>query len=332
MAFDVSAISAWTDELGDKSDFILKPILAAKTLQVLTGVDKRMGIKGHTIKIPTFETTTPWANGSACGFTPSGTTTVGQISLTTVPVTIQESICLKTLEGYFTQKLLPANDRPETFQLLDMWTGRKMEQVALQMESALWQAKTTYTNATHLKHFNGWIATLDTAGTAIAATQQASISTTTVRGIIEEIAFTKIPSRIRSMNPVILCGQDTFLIYKQKLMADNLYHYDPSNDNVNGINTNGWSMTVFGTNVKLVALPGLNNDNAVDTGALPTAVKNRIFATYEDNFMIGMNAENDIADFKVWFSDDDDLLKFKTRFHIGVGIKYPELVVQYTNS
>lgn len=327
MAFDVSAISAWTDELGDKSDFILKPILAARTLQSLTGIDKRMGIKGNSIKIPTLETTTPWQAGASCGFTSSGSTTVTQISLTTTPVTIQEQICLQDLEGLFTQKLLPKDDNPETFQLLDLWTNRKMEQIALQMESALWQAKTTYTNATHLKRFNGLISTSDTAATAVAATQQASITTSTIRGIIEEIAYTKIPSRIRSLNPVILCGYDTFLIYLNKLMTDNLYHYDPTNTDLAG-----YKMKVFGTNVSLIGLPGLNNDNAVDTGALPTAVKNRIFATYEDNILVGMNAENDINDFDVWYSKDDRLLKFMTRFHIGVNFKYNDLVVQYTNS
>lgn len=326
MAFDHSAISAWTNEIADKSEWILKPILAARTLQTLTGIDKRMGITGYTEKLPTLESTTPWQAGASCGFTTSGTTTVTQISLTTVPVKVQEQICLQDLETYFHHKLLPATSRPETFQLLDLWVGRKLEQVALQIESALWQAKTTYTNATHLKLFNGWISAIDGAS-PIAATPQASISTSTVRGIMEEIAYTKIPAKIRDRGPVILCGQDTFNIYMNKLMVDNLYHYDPSNKDMNAYTTN-----VFGTNVKLIGLPGLNNDNAVDTGALPTAVKNRIFATYEDNLLLGLNTENDIKDFDIWYSKDDQVLKFMMRFHMGVNVKYGDLIVQYTNS
>ncbi len=110
-------------------------------------------------------------------------------------------------------------------------------------------------------------------------------------------------------------------------MVDNLYHLDPSNSNMAQ-----YTMNVFGTNVKLIGLPGLNNDNAVDSGALPTAVKNRIFATYEDNFLVGMNTANGMNDFDVWYSKDDQKLKFSTRFHFGVNIKYNDLVVQYTNS
>lgn len=327
MAFDVSGISAWTNEIADRSEWILKPILGADTMAKLPGITKLQGIKGYTEKLPVFETTTHWQSGASCAFTTSGSTTITQKSFTTNPIQINESICLNDLDTYFAHQYVNKKGIDETFGLLDLWVNRKMAQIALQVESALWQSKTTYTNATHLKRFNGWISTLDTAGDAIAATQQASITTSTVRGIIEEIAYTKIPSRIRSLNPVIVCGQDTFNIYKQKLMTDNLYHFDPTNSD-----QNGWVMNVFGTNVKLIGLVGLNNDNAVDTGVLPTAVKNRIFATYEENLVLGFNAANDDKDFDVWYSKDDRLLKFMSRFYLGVGFKYTDLVVQYTNS
>lgn len=327
MAFSLGGISAWTDELADRSAWIMKPILGSDTLQKLTGITKLKGIKGFTEKIPDFETTTPWQSGASCAFTTSGSTTITQKSFTTTPVQINESICLLDLETYFAHQFVSKNGMDESFGLVDMWVNRKLAQVALQLESALWASKTTYTNATHLKRFNGWIATLDTAGDAIAATQQASITTSTVRGIIEEIAYNKIPSRIRSLNPVIVCGQDTFNIYRQKLMTDGLYHFDPTNTDMSG-----YTMNVFGTNVKLIGLVGLNNDNAVDTGVLPTAVKNRIFATFQENLVVGYNAENDDKSFDVWYSKDDRLLKFMMRFHIGVGFKYTDLVVQYTNS
>ena len=113
----------------------------------------------------------------------------------------------------------------------------------------------------------------------------------------------------------------------KKLMIDNLYHYDPTN-----VDMNLYKTKIFGTNVSLIGLPGLNNDNAVDTGSLPTAVKNRVFATYEENLLIGMNAENDVKDFDVWYSKDDQVLKFATRFHLGVQVKYTDLVVSYVNS
>ena len=92
------------------------------------------------------------------------------------------------------------------------------------------------------------------------------------------------------------------------------------------------SFTYPGTNVEVVALPGLNSTNAVDTGALPTAVQHRIFATYKENLVVAFNAENDWNDTKIWFSDDNDQLRMKLRFHLGVGVKYANRVVHYKNS
>lgn len=325
MSFDKSAISQWKDELGAPSDYILKPILAARTMQML-GVDKRLGIKGNNQLIPILEVTTPFQAGTACGFNSSGDTTLTQLTITSSPIKVQQSLCLQDLETIYAQKVLPKGSRPETFQLLDLWTKRILEQTAINVENMLWQGKTTYTNDTHLKQLNGFIAINDTAADNVAATQAASISTTTVRGIIEEIAYNKIPSSIRSLGAVIVCGYDTFNIYLQKLMTDNLYHYDPTNTDLAG-----YKMKVYGTNVTLLGLPGLNNDNAVETGSLPTAVKNRIFATYEDNFIVAMAAENDETDFDVWFDKNTQLLKFNLRFHLGTKMKYTDRVVQYTN-
>src|SRR6266496_3757913 len=106
MSLDLGTINAWTNEISNKADFILKPILAAKTLQSLDEIDKRKGIRGSSEKIPVLESTTPWQAGASCGFSTSGSTTVTQVSLTTVPIKIQEQICLQDLETYFSQSLL----------------------------------------------------------------------------------------------------------------------------------------------------------------------------------------------------------------------------------
>lgn len=325
MAFTISA-SQWNDEVGDLSKIILKPILGARTMDF---VDKYSGLTGENLKLPVFETTTPWQAGASCGYSTSGTTTISQFTITTSPITINESICLNDLETYFTKAWLPNGSKYESAAIVSTWVDRKIAQTTKFVEQALWQGKTTYTNDTHLKQINGFISVLDTAGTAVAATQQASITTSTVRGIFEDILFSKLYTIPEVLNekPIVFCGQDTFAILQLKLMQDNLYHYAAPGSDLDNL-----SMTYPGTNAKIVGVPGLNASNGVEVGALPTAVKNRIFATYQSNLCVGFNAENDSKDCKVWFSPDTDLLKLKMRFHLGVAIKYPSLVVQYTNS
>lgn len=321
MAFSLGTLTAYVEE--NKAELITKAILGGKTLGI--GVDIRTGIKSSE-KIPVLESTVPFQAGDSCGFTTSGTTTVTQIQISTSPIKIAEEFCLKDLEAYFTQKWLPAGQMNESTSLEAGIMDRKMAQIAKSVEQMIWQGKTTYGNSTVLKQINGWIATLDTAGTAVAATQQAAINSSTVRGIFEDI-YSKIPAAASWNEEVVaFCGMDTFRTLILKLTTDNLYHYTTD------IAASKWEITYPGTNMKIIALPGLNNDNPVDTGVLPTAVKNRIFATYKSNFIFGTDLQSDINSLESWYSKDDRKLKIYGEFRAGTAIKFPEYVVQYTNS
>lgn len=323
MAFDVTAVTAYVEE--NKSELVMKPITGSRTFDIF---DVRQGIKSGD-KIPILESTAPAQAGAACGFTSSGTTTVTQTTLSTTSIKVQEALCLEDLEAYFTQKWLPAGSNPETISIEGMIVERKVANIAQKVGQMIWQGKTTYTNDTYLKQMNGFISLIDTAGTAIAATQQASISTSTVRGIFEEIIFQKIPMAIQSAGDVVVvCGVDTFRILMQKLMVDNMYHVVPS-----AAEYKANEFIYPGSDVKVIGLYELNAGNAVDSGgSLPTAVKNRIFAGQKMNFIIGFDVQNDQKDFKIWWSEDNQQLRFHCRFRIGVTNHWYDQIVQYTNS
>jgi len=182
----------------NKADLITKAILGGKTMGM---VDVRYGIKSSE-KIPVLESTTPFQAASSCGFNSSGTTSITQISLSTNPIAVAEQICLRDLEAYYTQKYLPQGANYDSTTIAAEIVNRKVANIAQSVENALWAGKTTYTNSTVLKSFNGFLATIDTAGTAVAATQQASISASTVLGIFEDI-YTKVPAAALYNEPVI---------------------------------------------------------------------------------------------------------------------------------
>ena len=329
MSFDKSAISTWNNEIADRSQLILAPLLAAKTMGV--GLRKMQGITGENVKLPIFETTTPWQAGANCGFNTSGTTTITQFTITTAPVTINESICLNDLETIFAKQWLSAGSKHESFDLVNTWVERKQAQLSKQIEQALWQSKQTYTNATQLKMFNGFIANIDTAGTATTATTQASITAANVISIFDEIVFQKlltIPEVLQN-SPVVFCSMEDYFLLLQAMKNANYYQIPLT---AAGITVDALSFTYPGTNVEVIAVPGLNSTNSVDAGSLPTAVKHRIIATYKENLVIGFNAENDWNDTKVWFSDDNDQLRMKLRFFLGVSCIYPARVVTYQNT
>lgn len=322
MAFDLGGLTAYVEE--NKADLIQKPITGSRTLSL---IDVRTVIKSGE-KIPILESTAPAQAGSGCGFTSSGTTTITQTTLNTTAITVQEALCLNTMEAYYTQKYLPNGSRPESSEIDAEVANRKVANIAKKVEQMIWQGKTTYTNDTYLKQMNGFIAQIDTAGTAIAATPQASISTSTVRGIFEDIIYAKLPAAVLDKSPVVFCGQDTFRILALKLFQDNLYHVAPSASDFDAM-----QMVYPGTNVKVIAVAGLNADNGVDGGgSLPTAVKNRIFAGALSNFVAGVDVQTDQSEMKMWYSQDNMDLRFHCRFRIGVVNHFIDQIVQYTNS
>lgn len=321
MAFDLTGLVAYVEE--NAGEMATKAITGSKIWTL--GWDVRNNIKSSE-KIPKLEQSAPFYAASSCAVNASGDTTVTQTSISTSPIAISPEFCINDLEAYFTQKYLKnganKNDEFGFFgQVMDRLSAVAARNVGMQ----LIQGKTTY-STTYLKQINGLISAIDTAGTAIAATQQASISTSTVRGIFEEIIFEKITSAMRSKGVVVYCGADAFMTLLRKLWIDNHYHVAPGNE------MGTMEMTYPYTNVKIIAIPELNNDNPVETGSLPTAVKNRIIATYPSNIVIGVDKQNDFEEFDVWFDKNTRKLKMYARFRLGITAHYFDHIVQYTNS
>ncbi len=321
MSFSLAGeLTAYVEE--NKADLISKAVLGGKTMEI---VDVRYGIKSKE-NIPTLESTAPFQAGASCGFTSSGTTTIGKVQIETSPIKVAEELCLQDLEAYFTQKYLPAGANPDTTTIAADIINRKVANIARGVEQALWQGKQTYTNDTVLKAIDGWLTKI-AAGSPVAATQQSSIQASTVLGIFEDI-YTKIPAAAIYNEPVIaFCGMDTFRLLLNKITATYGFYGNYTTDAAAG----SWSLIYPGTNMKVMATPGLNADNPVENGVLPTAVKNRIIATYASNLVVGTDLGTDMTQMDAWYSKDNQTFRMLTRFRLGVAVKWMDHVVQYTN-
>ena len=324
--FSLGGLSAYTEE--NKADIVTKSILGARTMGL---IDVRAGIKS-AMKIPILDTTSNFQVGGSCAFNTSGTTTVTQTTITPVALKLNMSWCPSELEAYFTQKYLKAGalysgtyDSQDGIDNLFFTaiTDRVQAYINKQVEAMLWLGNTATTADPNLKLMNGFIKTIDTAATAVAATPVAAITLSTVREIFEEIIFQKIPNAILNDNPVVFCSQEDYRLLLNKLWVDNLYHYIPTS----GENA-GLELTYPGSNVKVIAVSGLNADNG--TG-LPTAAKHRIFAGTANNFVVGVDLENDIQNFDLWYSKDNREVRMVMDFKLGVANHFTDQIVQYKN-
>lgn len=321
MALDLGGLTAYVEE---KIDGMLSTaILSPKFTNYVTTWE---GIKS-SIRIPTLETTVPFQAGASCNnVTTSGTTTLADVTLSTVPIEFAETICLNDLEAYKYQKLLPKGAVYDTASIVQDIINRKMAVIALQIEQMYFQGKTTYTNSTILKQMNGVLSLVDTAGTAVGVTAQASISTSTVRTIVEEFIFSKIPAAVLDES-IIAMGQDAFRILLNKLMTDNAFNYFPA-----GNETSKWELTYPGSNTKIVAFAGLNNNTPVDSGALPTAVKNRMLSFRKQDLHYGTDLSSDSTSTEVWYEKKERKIYIYGRFRAGAVGSYYTQMAQYTNT
>ena len=324
--FSLSGLAAYTDE--NRADIVTKSILGARTMGL---IDVRAGIKS-AMKVPILDVTAPFQAGGCGAFNTSGTTTLTQTTITPVTLKLNMSFCPNELEAYFTQKYLKAGSLYSgTYDSQDgidnafftAITDRIQAYINKQVEAMLWLGNTATTADPNLKLMNGFIKTIDTAATAIAATQQASISSTTVQDIFEEIIFVKIPNAILNDNPAVFCSQEDFRLLILALAKKNLFHYSPTTAEYSGL-----EFMYPGSNVKIIAVPGLNSDNG--TG-LPTAAKHRIFAGTTSNFVVGVDLENDIKTFDLYYSKDNREVRMAMDFKLGVANHFTDQIVQYKN-
>jgi hypothetical protein len=91
-------------------------------------------------------------------------------------------------------------------------------------------------------------------------------------------------------------------------------------------------LTYPGTNTQVVALAGLNNDTPVDSGALPTAVKNRILVFDKANVNYGVDLSSDSTSTEVWYEKKDRAIYIYGRFRAGIVGRFYNEMVQYANA
>jgi hypothetical protein len=56
---------------------------------------------------------------------------------------------------------------------------------------------------------------------------------------------------------------------------------------------------------------------------------NRLVCSYLGNFFYGTDLLSDEENFELWYSKDNDEVRFQAAFKVGVQVAYPDLVVDW---
>jgi hypothetical protein len=312
MAFNVTALAAYTKT--NENLLVTRSFFEPKTasrMQILTGVKS-------TIQVPALSDSLIWQNGDNCGFTASGDTTISARVLTVGRIKVNKEWCINDLETKYTQLLLSPGSNYDALPggidaaFVETILGTTKEDV----EKAIWRGDTASASS-QLKQFDGLVKIINAASgtvqanaTPFIATAVTAITAANIISVVQAV-YSAIPVEILDKPDLtVYMGVDNFRTYQLALTNANLFNFIAT-DNALG------QMKIHGTNVNIVSTPGLTSTNA-------------IYALRDSNMFLGVDLENEQEDFKFWYSEDFDLVRFKYRTKLGVQVSQVAEIVKFT--
>jgi len=308
MSLNLNALNAWTNE--HAMDMIKEAVLKGRTTDLVT---VQGGIK-YAATINRLATAITGQAG-ACGWNTAGTTTLDQRTITVCDIKINESICLNDLEEYYTSVMMNPGSYNTDIPFEQLFAENKRDQIMALIEDLVWKGDTG--GSGNLALCDGLIK-LFAAG--ITASNPA-FGTYSISGLGAEIVA-KVDAMVADINVNVIDAEDLHLFmgyaeyrtYAKALRDANLFHYTGAEDQ-----GQEFSQMHPGTNVRVIAVRGLNNTN-------------RFVLTPASNIYVGTDLLTDAEDFKIFYSQDNDEVRFLAKWKLGVQVAYLEHVVFYVGS
>lgn len=307
MALNVAGLTAYVDE--NKMALIKKMILGGRTLRYIT---TQPDIKSTaTINIINSNLV---AQANTCGWNEAGTTILTQQDLSVCPLKINESICLNTLEQYYTQKLMRPGSYNEQIPFEEIYASEKADQISALIDDLIWKGNVA-SGVGNLALCDGFIKLADVnfSGSVVTGNVQGvtALTSSNIISVVDDITSV-VPTNIWGQDDLILfMGYDTYRLYALALRNANLFHYT-------GAENQGedYSQMIPGTNIKAVAVRGLNGTN-------------KMFLSSASNFYFGTDLLSDAEEFQIFYSYDFDEVRFRSKWKQGVMFAFPDYVVYF---
>lgn len=315
MALSLGSLTSYTKQL--VKPLLTSAVFGAKTQEMIKDGGIVIPQAKSVVAIPLMDTDAVFQTDS-CSFDPSGTTSFTQRTITVGKIKVEEKICPKDLEAYFTQEALKAGSNYEDFGNADFqaaFLAKKNARIAAQLETALWQGDTTSGTA-NLNKFDG-LSKLIVAGSPVDAnvsgyTGVATISTITQSNVVAatEGIYKAIPAAVMAKGDVkIFVGNDWYRLLIMAYRALNLFSYNPQD-------SQAATFILPGTNIEIVSVNGLNG-----TGDA--------FAISLSNIALAVDLVDEENNYKMWYSEDNNDVRFRVNFKMGVNVAFTNECVKF---
>jgi len=308
MSFVVSSLANYTNE--QSTDLLVKALFGSKTASTLQSAGQvQVGVKSASAL--NLLNSTVYFQADGCGYTPSGATTFTQRVITVGAVKVAETLCPKTLEAKWMQTQIMAGS-PTAVPFEEQIGMEKSAVIAENIEIAMWQGDTASGNP-NINRFDGFVKVISNASPTLGnanPTTFTSITNANIDDILDQI-YAQLPARVATKSDLVcFIGVDAFKLMLVNLKNANLYHYVADAPQT-------MELVYPGTNMKLIAVGGLSGTNKLVAGSL-------------SNFFVGTDLANEEEAYKLWYSQDNDEVRFMTTFKYGVQVAYPAEIVYFT--
>jgi len=312
MGFTLTGLSDYTNQLS--TELISRSYFENRTaqyFQVQSGIKSAEAIQLLAL------TAVPQLD-SACSFNASGNTTLTQRVITVGAIKYQDTLCPKALRAKWTQIMQRAGSNADSEEV--PFEAQIAENLLMLIKEHIevldWQGDTGSANE-YLNKYDGLIEIIDTAGTAITGNTSGTTSGTGITGGSSGNAFDLVYDMVKAMpaklktqpNKVLFVGTDTFDKYVETVIKKNYFHIDESS-------YANYEVIIPGSQVRMIGVHGLD-------------ATNRMFLGRQENFFLGIDLNNEEEEFKMWYSMDDDIVRYSVKFKRGVQVAYPAEIVQF---
>lgn len=317
MAFDLSALSAYTEERADEffSRAVLTGVTAANST-VLTG------LKGPTA-IPDIDLATAgiFQDGNTCADNNAGTIAFAQRTIDPKQFKIQMQFCVVDLERFFTQKALPAGS---TYEGLHPTNARLLEHIQSRIQRVveinLWQGEEGGSSGDSSLNLMDGLDTIiadEISATSIPAGQQLSGSQDS-SNVVASFDAMRAALPVDQFQDVDMMGPEGYILLTDPISKDN-YHknYRSSFTALNERLYTDLSRTQLdNSNIEIIGAPGLHG-----TG--------KSLLIKRKNLWLGVDIDGEETNLQIvqGAGGDIDNVYVHGRFKMGVQIQFPEEVV-----
>ena len=290
--FVVTSLPAYVQ---DNKDLLIKNFALVggetrKRISVQTGIKKDEHINYLNLT-PTFQ------SGVGCGFTAQGEATLTQRLIETARFKVNMEFCPDTLIGKYAEYQVSINASENESLPFEAYIMEALtNEIIKKIETTIWGG----VKGTDL--IDGFI----TLAKADSDVVDVVIEGTSAYADILKV-YNAMSEYTLEQGGEIYVSPAKFRAFMQEMVEKNYFHYNPGN-------AEPGEFLLPGSNVKVVRTPGL-------------AGKTEIVGTFAKNMYYGCDLENAAEDIKVWYSDDDDLIKVAAKWNMGVQFAFPGEVV-----